>query len=87
LQGSLYSRTSRPELAESSLHSALQLDPKMSEAYLQLVNLYLQQKREPEAIDELKVYLKAFPASPFSPRARDLLKRLEEDAPAPANAQ
>jgi regulator of sirC expression with transglutaminase-like and TPR domain len=87
LQGSLYSRTSRPELAESSLHSALQLDPKMSEAYLQLVNLYLQQKREPEAIDELKVYLKAFPASPFSPKARDLLKRLEGDAPAPANAQ
>jgi hypothetical protein len=51
------------------------------------VNLYLQQKREPEAIDELKVYLKAFPASPFSPRARDLLKRLEGDGSAPANAQ
>jgi len=87
LQGSLYSRTSRPELAENSLHSALQLDPKMSEAYLQLVNLYLQQKRQPEAISELKVYLKAFPDSPFSPKARDLLKRLEGDASATTSPQ
>jgi tetratricopeptide (TPR) repeat protein len=77
LQGSVYSHTGRPELAEKSLQSALQLDPKMSQAYLQLVNLYLQQKRTPEAIAELEAYLKAFPDSPLSPKARETLKRLQ----------
>jgi tetratricopeptide (TPR) repeat protein len=78
LQGSVYSRTGRPELAEKSLQSALNLDPKMSQVYLQLVNLYLQQKRTPEAISELEAYLKAFPDSQFSPKARETLKRLQE---------
>jgi tetratricopeptide (TPR) repeat protein len=82
LQGSVYSHTGRPELAEKSLQSALQLDPKMSQAYLQLVNLYLQQKRTAEAISQLKAYLKAFPDSPSSPKARDLLKRLQGEASA-----
>jgi thioredoxin-like negative regulator of GroEL len=86
LQGSLYSHTSRPELAEKSLQSALQLDPKMSQAYLQLVNLYVQQKRTPDAIAELEAYLKAFPDSSFSPKARDLLKRLEGNGSAAANS-
>ena len=80
IQGSVYNRTGRPDLAEKSLQGAVQLDPKMLQAYLQLVNLYLQQKRTPEAIGELETYLKAFPDSPFSPKARDLLKRLHEDA-------
>jgi tetratricopeptide (TPR) repeat protein len=80
LQGSLYSRTGRPELAEKSLQSALQLDPRMSQAYLQLVNLYLQQKRTPEAISQLEAYLKAFPDSPLSPKARETLKRLQANA-------
>jgi tetratricopeptide (TPR) repeat protein len=82
LQGLLYSRTGRPELEEKSLQSALQLDPKMWQGYLQLVNLYLQQKRTPEAIRELEAYLKAFPDSPFTPKARDLLKRLQGTASA-----
>ena len=85
LQGSVYSRTGRPDLAEKSLQSALQLDPKMSQAYLQLVNLYLQQKRTPEAIGELETYLKAFPDSPFSPKARETLKRLQGNAGASTN--
>jgi tetratricopeptide (TPR) repeat protein len=85
LQGSLYSRTGRPDLAEKSLQSALQLDPKMSQVYLQLVNLYVQQKRTPEAISELETYLKAFPDSPFSPKARDLLKRIQGEASAATN--
>jgi len=79
LQGSLYSRTARPELAEKSLQSALQLDPKMGQAYLQLVNLYLQQKRTPEAIAQLEAYLKAFPDSPYSSKARESLKRLQAE--------
>jgi tetratricopeptide (TPR) repeat protein len=87
LQGVLYSHTSRPELAEKSLQDALKLDPKMAEVYLQLVNLYLQQKRKPEAISELESYLKSFPDSSFSPKARDLLKRLQGDAAASASPQ
>ena len=77
LQGSLYSHTGRPEQAEKSLMAALQLDPTMSQAHLQLVNLYLQQKREPDAIKELEDYLKAFPDTPFSSKARELLRRLQ----------
>ena len=80
LQGSLYSHTGRPELAEKSLQDALRLDPTMSQVYLQLVNLYLQQKRTSDAISELQAYLKAFPDTPFSPKARELLKRLQTEA-------
>jgi tetratricopeptide (TPR) repeat protein len=87
LQGSVYSRTGRPELAEKSLQSALQLDPKMSQVYLQLVNLYMQQKRTAEAISQLEAYLKAFPDSPFSPKARETLKRLQGEAAASAKPQ
>jgi Tfp pilus assembly protein PilF len=87
LQGSVYTHTDHPDLAEKSLQSALQLDPKMSQAYLQLVNLYLQQKRTPEAIAELEAYLKAFPDSPLSSKARETLKRLQGDASASAKPQ
>jgi tetratricopeptide (TPR) repeat protein len=87
LQGSVYVHTNHPDLAEKSLQSALQLDPKMSQAYLQLVNLYLQQKRTPEAIAELEAYLKAFPDSPLSPKARETLKRLQGEASASAKPQ
>jgi tetratricopeptide (TPR) repeat protein len=87
LQGLLYSRTNRTELAEKGLQSALQLDPKMSQAYLQLVNLYLQQKRTPEAIAELESYLKNFPDTPFSPKARETLKRLQGKASVAAGPQ
>jgi tetratricopeptide (TPR) repeat protein len=87
LQGSVYTHTNHPDLAEKSLESALQLDPKMSQVYLQLVYLYLQQKRTPEAIAELEAYLKAFPDSPLSPKARETLKRLQGDASASAKPQ
>jgi len=81
LQGLLYTHTGQPGSAEKSLQSALRLDPLMSQVYLQLVNLYLQQKRTSEAITELNAYLKAFPDTPFSPKARDLLKRLQQGEP------
>jgi tetratricopeptide (TPR) repeat protein len=87
LQGLVYAHTDHPDLAEKSLQSALQLDPKMSQAYLQLVNLYVQQKRTAEAISQLEAYLKAFPDSPFSPKARQTLKRLQGEAAASAKPQ
>jgi tetratricopeptide (TPR) repeat protein len=79
LQGLLFSRTSRLEEAEKSLRAALQSNPKMSEASLQLVNLYLQQKRTPDAIAELETYVRSFPDTPFAPQARELLKRLQSE--------
>jgi tetratricopeptide (TPR) repeat protein len=82
LQGSVYTRTGRTELAEKSLQNALLLDPKMSQAYLQLVNLYLLEKRPADAATQLETYLKEFPDSPFSPKARDLLKRLQSESSA-----
>lgn len=87
LRGVLYSHTSRPELAEKELLAAVDFDPKMSQAHLQLVNLYLQQRRAADAINELQTYLKGFPDTPQSPKARDLLKRLraEQRASAPRN--
>ena len=81
LRGTLYSHTERPDLAEKSLQTAVDLDPKMAQAYLQLVNLYVQQRRTSDAISELEAYLKVFPEGPLSPKARDLLKRLQESAP------
>ncbi len=80
LQGLVYGHTGRPELAERSLQSALQLDAKMSQAYLELVNIYLQQRRTAEAADQLETYLKQFPDSTFSPKARALLKRLRPES-------
>lgn len=82
LRGTLYSHTDRPELAEKSLLTAVDLDPKMAQAYLQLVNLYVKQQRTSDAINELQAYLKVFPGGPFSPKARDLLKRLQGSASA-----
>jgi tetratricopeptide (TPR) repeat protein len=84
LRASLQSHSNRPEPAERELQVALDLDPKMSQARLQLVNLYLQQKRIPDAIAQLEAFLKDFPDSSSSPKARDLLKRLQgETASAP----
>lgn len=77
LQGCLFGRTGKFTEAEKSLREALRLDSTMSQAYLQLVNLYLRQGKKSEAIGELEVYLKAFPDTPFSPKARELLKRLQ----------
>jgi tetratricopeptide (TPR) repeat protein len=87
LQGKVYSRTGKLELAEKSLQNSIRLDPKMSQAHLQLVNLYLQEKRSPDAIHELQTYLAAFPDSVYSPQARETLKRLEANAGVPTTPQ
>jgi tetratricopeptide (TPR) repeat protein len=84
LQGSLYSHTDQPELAERSLLKALNLDPTMSQVYLQLVNLYLRQKRTSDAVLKLETYLKEFPHAQFSQKARDLLTQLQAN---PSNNQ
>ena len=57
------------------------LDPMMAQARLQLVNLLLQQGRKDDAVAQLHDFVGAFPESPFSGKAKDLLKRLQAQAP------
>ena len=53
-----------------------------TQAQLGLANLYLQQKKNSEAIAELKAFLKASPGDPFGPKAKEVLDRLERESPA-----
>lgn len=79
LLGSLYSRAGQKVEAERNLQDALKLDPSMPQAYLQLVNLYMQEKRNAEAITELEAFLHAFPDGPFTPKAKQVLKKLQTE--------
>ena len=77
LLGSLYGRVGKLPEAERALHDAILFDPSLSRAYLELVNLYVREKRTTEAIGELKFFLKSFPADPLVPKAQQVLSRLE----------
>ena len=77
LQGTLDIRLGKLVDAEASLRQAIQLDPMMAQARLQLVNLLLQQGRKRDAVAQLHDFVGAFPESPFSGKAKDLLKRLQ----------
>jgi regulator of sirC expression with transglutaminase-like and TPR domain len=55
----------------------LQIDPSMAQAHLQLVNLYLQQKRKEDAIHQLQDFLQAFPSAPTAAKAREVLNKLQ----------
>jgi tetratricopeptide (TPR) repeat protein len=81
LQGTLDIRLGKLPQAEGALHQAIQLDPMMAQARLQLVNLLLQQGRKDDAVAQLHDFVGAFPESPFSGKAKDLLKRLQGQAP------
>jgi tetratricopeptide (TPR) repeat protein len=78
LQGSLYELTGRFKEAETSLRRSIELDPLMAKAHLALVNLYIRTKREEQAVSELRAFLTAFPNDPFAPKAKQVLKRLED---------
>jgi tetratricopeptide (TPR) repeat protein len=77
LLGSVYGRMGKLPEAERALHDAIQFEPSLSRAYLEMVNLYLRQKRTTEAIGELKSFLKSFPADPLAPKAQQVLSRIE----------
>jgi type IV pilus assembly protein PilF len=77
LLGSVYGRMGKLPEAERALHDAILFDPSLSRAYLELVNLYVREKRTTEAIGELKFFLKSFPADPLVPKAQQVLSRLE----------
>jgi hypothetical protein len=81
LQGTLDIRLGKLPQAEGALRHSIQLDPMMAQARLQLVNLLLQQGRKGDAIAQLQDFVGAFPESPFSGKAKDLLKRLQHPGP------
>lgn len=73
LGAALY-KTASYEQAESSLHRALELDSKLNDVQLILVNVYTRQNRMAEALDQLKTYLEKNPKSP----QRASLERMRE---------
>jgi tetratricopeptide (TPR) repeat protein len=82
LLATVYSRTGNRAQAELIFQHVVTIDPGMSKAHLELVNLYLQQNKNSEAMAELKAFLRASPEDPFAPKAREVLSRLERQ-PAP----
>jgi Flp pilus assembly protein TadD len=77
LLGSAFEKLGKSREAERALHDAVLLDATLSRAHLELVNLYLRQKRTEEAIGELNFFLKSFPTDSFAPQARQVLVRLK----------
>lgn len=87
LLGSLEIKTGKFQKAEAVLRQTIQLSPTMAQARLQLVNLMLQQGRNADAASELHQFVTTFPDSPFTPKARVLLQKLEASATASAAAK
>lgn len=85
LLGSLEIKTGKLPDAETSLRRTIQLSPTMAQARLQLVNLFLQEGKKTEAADQLQDFVKTFPDSSFTPRARQLLQKLNPAADASAS--
>lgn len=81
LLGSVYGRLGKSPDAEQALREAIRLDPNLARAHLELVNVYIREKRNQEAISELKFFLKSFPADTFAPQAQHVLTRLENTNP------
>jgi tetratricopeptide (TPR) repeat protein len=77
LEGTLNIKLGKLPQAEGPLRQAIQLDPLMAQPRLQLVNLLLQQGRKDDAVAQLRDFVGAFPESPFSAQAKELLKRLQ----------
>jgi len=76
LLGSLDMQAGKYSQAEATLGQAIQLSPTMAQARLQLVNLFLQEGKKTEATAELRNFVRIFPDSSFTPRARELLQKL-----------
>ncbi len=82
LRGSLDLRLGKLGEAEGALRRAIELNPVMAQARLQLVNLLMRQGRKDDAVAQLQNFVDAFPESPFSPQAKQLLQKLESQSKA-----
>jgi TolA-binding protein len=45
---------------------------------LELVNLYLAEKRKTDAVAELRDFIKTFPDDPMAPKAKQVLEKLQK---------
>jgi tetratricopeptide (TPR) repeat protein len=79
LEGTLNFRAGRLPQAEALLRRAIELSPVMAQAYLQLVNVFLQQGRKGDAVAELQNFVEAFPDGQYSDQAKGLLKKLQSN--------
>ena len=77
LMGSVLIKRGNARDAEKRFRIALNDDPGLANAHLALVNLFVKQNRNAEAIAELSSFLKQSPDSPFAPHARELLAKLQ----------
>jgi tetratricopeptide (TPR) repeat protein len=80
LMGAVSNRQGQYDPAEKYLRRAIELDASMSRAHLELVNLYLQQQKKKEAVDELKSFEKLFPFDPLLPQVKATLAKLESNS-------
>jgi tetratricopeptide (TPR) repeat protein len=81
LLGSLNMRLQKYPLAEVALLRAIQVDPTMAQARLQLVNLLLQEGRKEAAVAQLHEFVSTLPDSPFTAQAKQVLLKLEAPKP------
>ena len=77
LKGNLASRIQNYSEAEKDFREAFRLDPSMWQAELHVANVYLQQGRRADAVNQLQTFLKAFSSVAAAPRARQLLEQLQ----------
>lgn len=84
LRGSLDIRLGMLPEAEGNLRRAITLSPSMTEARLQLVNLFLKEGRKQDAKSQLQDFLGTFPDSPMAGQAKQILLRLESETKAQA---
>jgi Tfp pilus assembly protein PilF len=81
--GSVMFQRGQDKDAEKNLRLALSENPGLANAHLALVNLYMQQHRNDDAVAELTVFLKQSPDSNFTPQARELLRKLQPQSSLP----
>lgn len=74
--GSVLARQGEYALAERELKTAREYDPKMPQATLALATVYLQQRRDQDAIAEFERFLKQFPKHDAAEKVRETLERL-----------
>lgn len=75
--GSALYRTGDLDRSERFLQEALRLDASLHDARLALLNVYTRQRRFPEALEQLRAYLRQVPDSPRKPALEAIRLQLE----------
>jgi tetratricopeptide (TPR) repeat protein len=75
--GATFYKTANFEKAESSLRRALELDSKLSDAELMLVNVYTRQNRFEEALKQIDSYMEKFPKASQRPALEKIREQIQ----------